>query len=131
MSKYLAFIAALPLAVMPLSLAFMIVSTVREPNDVAEHEVPSAIVLKETTSPAVSDSDAPLNRIRKIQFSVDRPKQLQKTPNSGRRDAYRRRRTHRRNLENPGERRLIVVPPGLNDAYAGQHEVKLGSVLTN
>jgi hypothetical protein len=118
MSKYLAFIAALPLAVMPLPMVFMIISAIHDPGGVAEYGEASAIVRQEKTAPDVSTSDATLDKTRKIQFNTDRPKQLQKNPNSGRHDAYRRRRTHRRILGNPSERKQIVVPQGLNDAYA-------------
>ena len=130
MSKYLAFFAALPLAVMPMTLAFMIISAVHEPSAVAEHEETSAIVRQETTATAVPVGDTALNRVHEIQFNTDRPKQLRKGPNTGRRDADRRRRIHRKNLEDPSERKRIVVPPGINDTYAGQYEIKPGSMLT-
>ena len=107
MSKYLAFIAALPLAVMPLPLAFMIFNAAQEPTSVAEHEEPSAIVRRETTATAIPTSDAALNRIREnVREKFNKPRRV-----CGRRDADCRQRNHRK-------RKQIVVPSGINDAFA-------------
>jgi len=107
MSKYLAFIAALPLAIMPLPLAFIIFSTTQESTAVPQQEKPSATVHQEIIVTTVPTSNDAVNRIRedvKAKFNKTRPK-------CRRRDADCRQRNRR-------ERKQIVVPSGINDAFA-------------
>jgi hypothetical protein len=107
MSKYLAFIAALPLTIMPVPLAFMIFSAALESPAVGEQEKLSATVRQGITVTSVPTSNDAENRIRedvRAKFSKTRRK-------CGRRDADCRQRKLR-------ERKQIVVPSGINDAFA-------------
>ena len=107
MSKYLAFIAALPLTVMPLPMAFMIFCAAQESTAVAEQEKLSATVRQETTVTGVTTTNDALTRIRedvRAKFSKTRRK-------CGRRDADCRQRKQRKRMQ-------IVVPSGINDAFA-------------
>jgi hypothetical protein len=107
MSKYLAFIAALPLAIMPLPFAFMIFSAAQESPAIAEQKKPSVTVRQEITVTTVPTSNDAVNRIRddvRAKFNKTRRK-------CGRRDADCRQRNQRK-------RKQIVVPSGIKDAYA-------------
>ena len=107
MSKYLAFIAALPLAVMPLPLAFMILNAAQESTAVGEQGQPSAIVSQEITAKDVPRSNAALKGIREnARAKFNKPKRV-----CGRRDVDCRQRNQRK-------RKQIVVPSGINDAFA-------------
>jgi hypothetical protein len=107
MSKILAFIAALPLTVMPMPFAFMIFSAAQESAAVVEQEKPSATVRQEITVTGVPTSNDAVNRIRedvRAKFSKTKRK-------CGRRDADCRQRNQRK-------RKQIVFPSGINDAFA-------------
>ena len=107
MSKYLAFIAALPLTVMPLPMAFMIFFAAQESTAVAEQEKLSATVRQETTVTAAPTSDTAVNRTREnVRVKFNKSRRI-----CGRRDAECRQRKQRK-------RKQIVVPSGINDAFA-------------
>ncbi|SRR6266576_3711206 len=107
MSKYLAFIAALPLSVMPLPLALMIFCAAQESTAVAEQEKLSATVRQETTVTAAPTSDAAVNRTREnVRAKFNKARRV-----CGRRDAECRQRKQRKLKQ-------IVVPSGINDAFA-------------
>ena len=106
MSKYLAFIAALPLTVMPLPMAFMIFCAAQESTAVAEQEKLSATVRQETTVTAAPTSDTAVNRTREnVRVKFNKPRRI-----CGRR-ADCRQRKQRKRIQ-------IVVPSGINDAFA-------------
>jgi hypothetical protein len=105
MSKILAFIAALPLTVMPMPFAFMMFSAAQESPAVAEQQKPT--VRQEITVTGVPTSNDAVNRSR-----VDVREKLSKTRRKcGRRDADCRQRNQRKLKQ-------IVVPSGINDAFA-------------
>ena len=107
MSKYLAFIAALPLTVMPLPMAFMMFCAAQESTAVSEQEKLSATVRQETTATPAPTSDAAVNSTREnVRAKFNKARRV-----CGRRDADCRQRKQRK-------RKQIVVPSGINDSFA-------------